>query len=67
MGGNFDAYKVSKYLMGKNDILKTIIVTGFEKNLASMHTIAISKLSISPEMDYWLNALSYSTVCLAPK
>ena len=25
------------------------------------------KLMISPEMDYWLNTLSYSTVCLAPK
>ena len=24
MGGNFDAYKVSKYLMGKNDALTTI-------------------------------------------
>jgi len=28
------------------------------------HTI---KLTFSPEMDYWLNALSYSTAGLAPK
>jgi len=25
------------------------------------------KLTISPKIDYWLNRLSYSTVCLAPK
>ena len=42
-----------------------IYVTGFEKTqLPHTHNI---KLTISPEMDYWLNTLSYSTAGLAPK
>ena len=39
-------------------------VTGFEKPGFHTHNI---KLTFSPEMDYWLNTLSYSTAGLAPK
>jgi len=38
-------------------------VTGFEKPGFHTHNI---KLTISPEMNYWLNALSYFTAGLAP-
>jgi len=43
----------------------TTNMTGFEKTrLPHTHNI---KLTISPEMNYWLKTLSYSTAGLAPK
>ena len=48
-----------------NDCSIRVFVTEFEKTrLPHTHNI---KLTISSEMDCWLNTLSYSTVCLAPK
>ena len=42
-----------------------IYMTGFEKKPGfHLHKI---KLTSSPEMDFWSNLLSYSTVCLAQK
>jgi len=40
------------------------IVAGFEKTSFHTHNI---QLTISPEMDYWLNTLSYSIAGFAPK
>jgi len=58
--GDSQGMAVMVYVDGKN-----LNETRLEKTRLPTHNSI--KLTISPEMDYWLNTLSYSTVCLTPK